>query len=103
MNVLLDSHNVAKLTDLGLAVQLHDSNLQANTFAGTFSYMAPELFGSTKCTTKADVWALGVLLYELCMLKVPYSNIAEILQYPPPQIEGYSDDLQAIIGQMLTK
>jgi NIMA (never in mitosis gene a)-related kinase len=93
-NVFLDVNQVVKLGDLGIAKQMSTPFQQSKTFAGTFSYMAPELFGSTKWTLKADVWALGILLYELCMLQVPYSSIAEILQDPPAQIdEGYSENL----------
>lgn len=36
-------------------------------------YMAPELLRGELPTTKSDIWALGVLLYEICNLKRPFS------------------------------
>jgi eukaryotic-like serine/threonine-protein kinase len=34
--------------------------------------MAPELWLNKPCTKKSDIWALGVILFELCAQKVPY-------------------------------
>lgn len=39
---------------------------------GTPFYLAPELWEDKECTKKSDVWALGVILYELCTHKYPY-------------------------------
>ena len=36
--------------------------------------MAPELFTSKDTTSAADIWAVGVIAYQLCMLKVPFDT-----------------------------
>jgi NIMA (never in mitosis gene a)-related kinase len=45
----------------------------AQTVVGTPYYMAPEACESKPYTSKSDVWALGVILYELCTLKKPFA------------------------------
>jgi NIMA (never in mitosis gene a)-related kinase len=39
---------------------------------GTPFYLAPELWEDKPCSTKSDIWSLGVILYELCTFKYPY-------------------------------
>lgn len=39
---------------------------------GTPFYLAPELWEDKECSKKSDIWALGVILYELCTLKYPF-------------------------------
>jgi serine/threonine protein kinase len=47
---------------------------------GTPYYLSPELWKSNKCTKKSDIWALGVILYELCCFQYPFpaSNLEEL-------------------------
>lgn len=39
---------------------------------GTPYYLSPELWKTNKCTKMSDIWALGVILYELCCFKYPF-------------------------------
>lgn len=68
-NCLITKSGVLKVTDFGL-VKLTDAlniNGVAEGAAGTPEYMAPEQWGrSSQVTAKADIWALGVVLYEMC-------------------------------------
>ena len=43
-----------------------------NTFYGTPLYLSPELIENRPYNEKTDIWSLGVLLYELCMLTQPF-------------------------------
>lgn len=61
-----------KLGDLGLAKVLGARNALARTFVGTPYYLSPEQCSDKPYNNKSDVWALGVVLYELCTLKRPF-------------------------------
>jgi len=46
--------------------------MKKGKLVGTPYYMAPELWNHQPCSKKTDIWALGVILYELCCLKIPF-------------------------------
>ena len=72
-NVLIDRDNNVKLLDFGLAVQCWRGQIIGNEWPGTAPYSAPELFLRQKYSPKrVDMWALGVLLYELCLGARPF-------------------------------
>lgn len=63
-NVLLDSEgNKVKLCDFGWCCEVEIGNRK--TFCGTFEYMAPEIIKEEPYNKSIDIWALGVLLYEM--------------------------------------
>ncbi|KAL7677819.1 hypothetical protein ACOME3_004052 [Neoechinorhynchus agilis] len=61
-NILVEENGYVKLTDFGFAKYLRN---KAVTLCGTPDYMAPEVVERTGYTTSGDLWALGVLMYEL--------------------------------------
>ena len=71
-NILLSSDGVAKVTDFGIAKALgHDDTLTSpGTVIGTAAYLAPEQLEGHEVDARADVYALGVLLYE-CLTGEP--------------------------------
>lgn len=71
-NIFLTGNNTIKLGDFGISKVLETTCANANTVVGTPYYMAPEACQSEPYTSKSDVWALGVILYELCTLKKPF-------------------------------
>ncbi|HJV89561.1 MAG TPA: protein kinase [Holophagaceae bacterium] len=56
---------LAKLTDFGVAKVEGTSLTQDGSFMGTLHYMAPEYLDTGKATPKSDLWAFGVMLYEV--------------------------------------
>ncbi|CAC5395201.1 NEK1_4_5 [Mytilus coruscus] len=62
----------AKLGDLGIAKVLDRRNSKAVTMCGTPSYMSPEIFQFKPYDTKSDIWALGVVVYEMTTLEKPF-------------------------------
>jgi tRNA A-37 threonylcarbamoyl transferase component Bud32 len=63
-NLLLDKHKNVKLCDFGGTVLLKE-NQERKTFFGTYEYMAPEIIEGSSYNSSVDIWALGILLYEL--------------------------------------
>ena len=53
---------------------------KANTYIGTPYYLSPEIVNNLDYSFKSDIWSLGVLLYEMICLKVPFeaSNLASL-------------------------
>ncbi len=62
-NFLLMNKDLIKLCDFGWSTEIEIGN--RTTFCGTFEYMAPEIINDEPYEKGVDVWALGVLLYEL--------------------------------------
>jgi serine/threonine protein kinase len=69
------------ITDFGLArLTDYDTLTKSHDFLGTPSYMAPEQAGSDhkELGPRSDIWALGVILYELCTGQLPFSGDSAI-------------------------
>lgn len=64
-NIMLTRDGVAKLMDFGVAATTARKDTDAGAVRGTFSYMAPEQIRARPLDKRADVFALGVILYEL--------------------------------------
>lgn len=63
-----------KLGDFGIAKILSSTMSRARTFVGTPYYLAPEIIKGNEYSFEADVWALGVLMYEMAALEVPFNG-----------------------------
>lgn len=73
-NVLIDRLGIARVTDFGLAVPLHESTARltlTGTTVGTVDYMAPEQLKGGEVDARLDVFALGVIAYELLTGQTP--------------------------------
>ncbi|ORZ20504.1 kinase-like domain-containing protein [Absidia repens] len=72
-NIFLDHKMNIKLGDFGLSAMLETPEDRKRTVCGTPNYMAPEiLFGNHRHNQKADIWALGVVLYTLLTGSHPF-------------------------------
>lgn len=77
-NILFDEEGHIKLTDFGLAKDTSES--MPTTFCGTCEYLAPEIIRNEPYSFPVDIWALGVLLYEMLFAVTPFysENTAEL-------------------------
>jgi serine/threonine protein kinase len=112
-NVLL-SGETAKLADLGLALPARGSRISlAGTIVGTAAYMAPEQALGKSVDGRADLYALGVVLYELTTGRVPFlgddplATISQHLHAPvvPPRMlrPDLPRPLETVILRLLAK
>ncbi len=114
-NILITDDGTAKLTDFGLARQLgRDSGMtQAGAVVGTPYYIAPEAIDSSEADARADLFAIGVTLYECLTGNRPFSgpNVQAVLlrivsETPVPPRERnpkISEALENIILKLLEK
>lgn len=70
-NCLLSRDGTAKLCDVGLARILKSSHYTRVGMEATWSWAAPEVILGQQCTTKADVFSFGVVLWEICTGEIP--------------------------------
>lgn len=70
-NILLDKKQNVKICDFGWSAEYKEQEIR-QTLCGTYEYMAPEIFFKNKQTKKTDIWALGVLLYEILHGHAPF-------------------------------
>ena len=112
-NILLSGVNV-KLADLGLALPARGSRIShAGTIVGTAAYMAPEQALGKTVDGRADLYALGVVLYELTTGRVPFpgddplATISQHLHAPvvPPRVlrPDLPRALETVILRLLAK
>ncbi|XP_051525988.1 AP2-associated protein kinase 1-like isoform X2 [Myxocyprinus asiaticus] len=114
-NILLHDRGHYVLCDFGSATN-RSQNPQAEGVATveeeikkytTLSYRAPEmvnLYGGKVITTKADIWALGCLLYKLCYFTLPFGESQVAIcdgSFTIPDNSRYSHDMHCLIRYML--
>ena len=74
-NVVLDSNMGVKLIDFGMAIEVAKVTESGVRVSGTLPYMSPEaLKGGKYDLEKADMWSLGVTLYEMLTSKKPFTH-----------------------------
>ena len=71
-NIFLTKTGLVKLGDFGIAKNLNCTWQKAKTMIGTPYYLSPEIVNNKPYSFKSDIWSLGVLLYEMMALKMPF-------------------------------
>lgn len=104
-----------KVLDFGISKVAADNSMtMTSSMMGSPYYMSPEQMTSSKTVDhRTDIWALGVILYELLTGKVPYGGdtvpevCAQVLTNPPPNPAELNSDvppeLTAVIARCLSK
>jgi predicted ATPase/class 3 adenylate cyclase len=113
-NVWLAADGTAKIGDFGLAVSLDRSRLtQQGMIVGTVSYMPPEQALGGDITPRADLYALGAMLYEMVAGRTPFPGddptavISQHINVPPVAPSWYTEhcppELEELILRLLAK
>ena len=108
-NIFLTKDGSVKLGDFGIAKCLDTTLDKAKTLIGTPYYLSPEIINDQPYDFSSDIWALGVLLYEMCDLKMPFEakNLPQLYMkiangnYPPLNNKNLSKDLKNLVNCLL--
>lgn len=96
-NIILTSHGPV-ITDFGLAKLLQEEAATVSIVMGTPAYMAPEQIEAQPVDARTDVYALGIMLYELLSGRVPYEGTSPVavaqahLSQPIPSLASLVPD-----------
>ena len=110
-NIFLSDGKV-KLGDFGFCKGLKPGEHTLRTMIGSPIYMAPEVLRGEIYTTKADIWSLGVVLYEMLFGVAPYeansiASLAELIKSREPQMlldrNPISKKTQSLLKKMLAR
>lgn len=110
-NILLDTNDDAYITDFGIARILTSNTKPLTTtgVVGTPSYMSPEQAQGHELDNRSDLYALGVVLFEMCTGirpfdgDTPYSVAFKHVTEPPPSACAINSDLPHVVERVLYK
>lgn len=111
-NVLLDTEQNAYLADFGIAKLINQTATQATTaqgVIGTPAYMAPEQWQNEPVDERTDIYAMGILLFEMLMGNPPFESDTLLgtmnrhLFEPPPSVVHLRPDIPAGMSQVLDR
>lgn len=92
-NVLLTKTGQAKVTDFGIAVAFAETSLtQTNSMLGSVHYLSPEQARGSKATVQSDIYAMGIILFEMLTGHIPHDGDSAVtialqhFQKPLPSI-----------------
>jgi serine/threonine protein kinase/lipoprotein NlpI len=113
-NIMLTAEGRVKILDFGLAKHLPRSDASSTlgscaALAGTPAYMAPEILLEKLPDTRADIFSLGIVLYELLTLKHPFSTGSfvstseRILHETPTAVRVFNPKAPEAIGAVIMK
>jgi serine/threonine protein kinase len=113
-NVLIAEDGTPKLADFGVARLNEGTRMtRSGTQVGTPYYMSPEAWEGRTLDAQADIWSLGVVLFEMFTGQVPFGGdtgaavMNKVLTTPPPDLKKMraevSPALSKIVSRMLTR
>ena len=108
-NVMLLPDGTVRILDFGLAKARDQSLSETGAHFGTVSYMSPEQVQGDKVDGRADLWALGVLMYEMLTGRKPFNGDEEvavalaILHDEPPLPSTYRSEISPALESLVLR
>lgn len=110
-NIFLTKAAVVKLGDFGIAKVLENTAGKAMTMIGTPGYLSPEVVDNKPYGIQADIWSLGVVLYEVLVLESPFQGnclaalVLKIVTAEPKPVpsQHYSEEVRRMVTWCLKK
>ncbi|KAK4403796.1 Serine/threonine-protein kinase TIO [Sesamum angolense] len=108
-NILIGAGSIVKLCDFGFARAMSANTVVLRSIKGTPLYMAPELVREQPYNHTADLWSLGVILYELFVGQPPfytnsvYALIRHIIKDPVKYPDNMSSNFKSFLQGLLNK
>lgn len=112
-NIMLDRSDGVKIMDFGIAQPLQGAGQGTSTLCGTPAYMAPEQVELKRLDARTDIYAMGLLLYEMATGAPPFEGespmavaakqLQQIPERPRERVPELSSDAEAVILKCLEK
>lgn len=109
-NILVTDSGIVKIADFGIAsIQSLSQVTQTDTIMGSLHYLAPEIARGEKATPQSDIYALGVVFYELLIGDVPFNgespvNIAlKHMRDEIPSVRAYNPAIPQSVENIIIK
>jgi hypothetical protein len=108
-NIMVTRDGTVKVVDFGIARLTDMSLTQPNMMIGSRAYMSPQLYKGERADARADIWAIGVTLYELLANQRPFTGDSEaelmfhIISDEPPALQSLSVDCPEELSRMVAK
>ncbi len=113
MNVLIDRHGRIRVTDFGIARAGNSEITQTGSVMGTAQYLSPEQAQGMEVTPAADIYSIGVMLFEMLTGRVPFDGenavaiaMKQVAEAPPAPSSinpAVSPALDAVVLKALAK
>ncbi|HHA7623602.1 TPA: serine/threonine-protein kinase StkP [Streptococcus pneumoniae] len=109
-NILLTLDGTAKVTDFGIAVAFAETSLtQTNSMLGSVHYLSPEQARGSKATVQSDIYAMGIIFYEMLTGHIPYDGDSAVtialqhFQKPLPSVIAENPSVPQALENVIIK